>query len=121
MVRVGTHMSSPLTLNTRSPQGCMLSPLLYSLYTHDCVSTSDSNIIITAVVGLISYSKEEAYKTEIIHLESWCRENNLLLNASKTKELIVDFRRNSRATSVGSTLSVKPDSEHLHTGQSSTP
>jgi len=31
--------------------------------------------------------EEEAYSKEVIHLQSWCRENNLLLNASKTKEL----------------------------------
>ncbi|XP_076154946.1 transcription elongation regulator 1-like protein [Alosa pseudoharengus] len=34
-----------------------------------------------------------AYHSEIIHLENWCRENNLELNTSKTKELIVDFSR----------------------------
>ena len=80
----------------------MLSPLLYSLYTHDCVSTSDSNIIIkfadnTAIVGLISHNKEEAYRKEVIHLESWCRENNLLPNTSKTKDLIVDYRRKQQS------------------------
>ncbi|KAK1803537.1 hypothetical protein P4O66_020952 [Electrophorus voltai] len=31
-----------------------------------------------------------AYLEEIKHLENWCQENNLLLNVSKTKELIVD-------------------------------
>jgi len=80
----------------------VLSPLLNSLYTHDCVSTSDNNTIIkfaddTAIVGLISHNKEEAYRTEVIHLERWCRENNLLLNTSKTKELIVDFRRKQQS------------------------
>ena len=40
-------------------QGCVLSPLLYSLFTHDCTARHDSNTIIkfadfTTVVGLIS-------------------------------------------------------------------
>ena len=30
---------------------------------------------------------------EINHLERWCQENNLMLNVSKTKELIIDFSR----------------------------
>ncbi|KAK3563854.1 hypothetical protein QTP86_002724 [Hemibagrus guttatus] len=32
-----------------------------------------------------------AYLEEIKNLETWCQDNNLLLNISKTKELIVDF------------------------------
>ncbi|KAK3513816.1 hypothetical protein QTP70_028871 [Hemibagrus guttatus] len=64
---MGRHVSASLTLSTGAPQGCVLSPLLYSLYT------------------------ETAYLEEIRNLENWCQRNNLLLNVSKTKELIVDF------------------------------
>ncbi|KAK1795847.1 hypothetical protein P4O66_009869, partial [Electrophorus voltai] len=57
--------------------------------------TSSSTIIVecaddTVVMGLISDNDERAYLEEITHLENWCQENNLLLNVSKTKELIVD-------------------------------
>ncbi|KAK1793638.1 hypothetical protein P4O66_012012 [Electrophorus voltai] len=84
-VRVGNCASSTLTLSTGAPQGCVLSPLLYSLYTYDCTATSSSNIIVkfaddTVVVGLISDNDERAYLEEIKHLENWCQENNLLLN-----------------------------------------
>ncbi|KAK1784814.1 hypothetical protein P4O66_003478 [Electrophorus voltai] len=94
-VRLGNCASSTLTLSTGAPQGCVLSPLLYSLYTYDCTTTSSSNIIVkfaddTVVMGLISDNDERAYLEEIKHLENWCQENNLLLNVSKTKELIVD-------------------------------
>ncbi|KAI5109546.1 gastrula zinc finger protein XlCGF28.1-like, partial [Silurus meridionalis] len=66
------------------------------VYTYDCVATSNSTTIIkfaddTVVVGLISNNDETAYLQEVKNLERWCQENNLLLNVSKTKELIMDF------------------------------
>ncbi len=90
------QISSSITLSTGAPQGCVLSPLLYSLYSYDCVATSDSTTIIkfaddTVVVGLISDNDKRAYLQEIKRLENWCQVNNLLLIVSKTKELIVDF------------------------------
>ncbi|KAK3518521.1 hypothetical protein QTP70_001509 [Hemibagrus guttatus] len=95
-VRMGRHVSASLTLSTGAPQGCVLSPLLYSLYTYDCVATTNSTTIIKfadniVVVGLISDNNETAYLEEIRNLENWCQRNNLLLNVRKTKELIVDF------------------------------
>lgn len=76
----------------------MLSPLLYTLYTHDCTPIHDSNIIIkfaddTTVAGLIHNNDESAYRDEVQKLTAWCSVNNLALNSSKTKELVIDFRR----------------------------
>ncbi len=91
VVTMGNNTSSPLTLNTGAPQGCVLSPLLYSLYTHDCAATHSSNVI-----GLITDNDETAYRAEVSTLTKWCQENHLSLNIDKTKELVVDFRRPSR-------------------------
>ncbi|XP_062843794.1 alpha-tectorin-like [Trichomycterus rosablanca] len=34
-----------------------------------------------------------AYRQEVAYLSDWCRLNNLALNTSKTKEIVIDFRR----------------------------
>uniref|UniRef100_A0A3B3SQS9 Alkylated DNA repair protein AlkB homologue 8 N-terminal domain-containing protein n=1 Tax=Paramormyrops kingsleyae TaxID=1676925 RepID=A0A3B3SQS9_9TELE len=47
----------------------------------------------TVVLGLISNDDESAYLKEVENLERWCQHNSLQLNVSKTKELIVAYRR----------------------------
>ena len=75
----------------------MLSPLLYSLFTHHCVAKHNPNTIITfandtTVVGLITDKDETSYSGEVRDLAVWSQDNNLALNVSKTKELIMDYR-----------------------------
>ncbi len=97
-VHVGHNTSSTTTLSTGAPQGCVLSPLLFTLLTHDCTAKFSSNHIIkfaddTTVVGLISNNDETHYREEVAQLAEWCGANNLSLNVEKTKEVVLDFRR----------------------------
>ncbi|KAI3354593.1 hypothetical protein L3Q82_019099 [Scortum barcoo] len=81
-----------------TPQGCVLSPLLFTLLTHDCTPTHSSNHLVkfaddTTLVGLITKGDETHYRKEVQLLTRWCKDNNLLLNVSKTKEIVVSFQR----------------------------
>ena len=59
---------------TGAPKGCVLSSLLYSLFTHDCMARHDSNTIIkfaddTTVVGLITDNDVTAYREVVRRLK----------------------------------------------------
>ena len=94
VVRVGNNTSATLILNMVAPQGWVISPLLYSLFTQDCVAKHDSNTIIkfaddTTVVGLITTMRQHIGRSS----ENWCQDNNLSLNVSKIKEPIMDYKK----------------------------
>ncbi|MCI4374997.1 hypothetical protein PGIGA_G00103990 [Pangasianodon gigas] len=66
-----TSISSTTSLNTSSPQSCVLSPLLFTLLTHDCAAKYSSNRIIkfaddTIAVCLIRNTDESAYRIETL-------------------------------------------------------
>ncbi|KAL0149225.1 hypothetical protein M9458_055459, partial [Cirrhinus mrigala] len=87
-VRSGHICSTTVTLNTGVPQGCVLSPFLYFLFTHDCRPVYGSNTIIKFADDTTGGDQAPGHLTN----------NNLLLNTTKTKELIVDFRKERRGS-----------------------
>ena len=93
-----TEVSNTLEVNTGAPQGRVLSPALFTVYTNGCTAGSENCTIIkyaddTVLLGLILNDDEEAYRDEIVIMTEWCRKHNLLLNVKKTKEIVIYFRK----------------------------
>ena len=122
-VRVNGSMSSFMSLSTGSPQGCVLSALLFILYTDDCRSHHDNSFIIkyaddSVIVSLLN-NEETGHGQVTADFLSRCTDTFLELNISKTKELLVDFRRGPHPTQItvinGQPVEIVPSYKYLGT------
>ena len=69
VVKINNKLSQAKHNSTGAPQECVSSPLLYSLYTNECISHSDSVKMITSaddttLIGLISGDDDSAYRND---------------------------------------------------------
>ena len=100
-VRLNGVLSSVICTNTGAPQGAVLAPFLFSLYTADCRNTDEWYPLVKFVddtdqVRKISNNEDALYHKQIENFVNWCDKNYLYVNVSKTIEMCIDFRKNQR-------------------------
>ena len=93
------YLSEDVILNSGAPQGCVLPPMLFSLYTiHMNLQTAVTCLFKfaddMALVGLLLNEDSLAtYFSHVSLLNEWCEESFLEINVGKTKELVLDARK----------------------------
>ena len=103
-VRTGSVLSDVVVSDTGAPQGTVLSPFLFTLYTTDfqyntgsCHLQKSSDDL--AVVGCISEGQEEEYWALVDNFVEWTGQNHLWLNISKTREMVIEFKEEEEDSS----------------------
>ena len=91
-------LSDAVVSETGAPPGAALSPFLFTLYTTDFQYNTGSCHLQkftddSAVVGCISEGQEEEYRALVDNVVEWTGQNHLRLNISKTREMVIDFRK----------------------------
>ena len=97
--------SNVIVSNTGAPQGTVLAPFLFTLYTSDARSKFENCSLVkfaddTALLGLIKKEDDTAYVEQIHDFVNYCSNNFLELNVKKTKEMVIDYRKSNNVPSV---------------------
>ena len=89
-VKLNNFESDIIVTNTGAPQGCVISPVLFTIYTNDC-SFNNKNVALikfaddSTMQGFIVQSNEIVYRDSVQDFSLWCDKHFLDLNVTKTK------------------------------------
>ncbi len=61
-VKIGDCISSTIIMNTGMPQGCVLSPVLFTLFTHDCAVIHPSNAIVSSLMIPLLWASSQKWR-----------------------------------------------------------
>ena len=96
-VRMESHLSEPLPVNFGVPQGSILGPLLFNIYTNDlCSATTNASTksYVDETKLYLSFPLKELneglvrLKADLNKLAEWCNVNQLLINPDKTQFIL---------------------------------
>ena len=95
----GQMSSRTVSSSTGSPQGCVLPPLLFIMYTDSFRVSQEGRLLVkfsddSVLVSLLSDSDPDHGPALTVFVEK-CDDSYLDLNVTKTKEMIIDFRHNT--------------------------
>lgn len=107
IVRANGELSELSVTVTGSPQECALSPRMYIMYTKDCRSTYEKRHILKFADDTVRVSlpdrDEFSHGPVVDYFMTCCQDSFLTINASKTKDMVIDFRH-SQSSAVNTVI-----------------
>ena len=104
-VSINNEKSDSVQLKAGTPQGSVLSPLLFLIYVNDVpVNPLNNNTKISQFaddLGIWTFGKNEKYleiriSKALSELEAWCSKWRIKLNANKTQLIVFKKRKKTR-------------------------
>lgn len=95
-VRLPDCVSGTLVSSTGAPDGTALAPFLFNVYTSDYRHNSELchlQKFADVIVGCVRGGQEGEYRGLVRDFAEWCCQNQLRLNIKKTKEMVIDFKK----------------------------